>query len=107
MARLPKLYDDDNDRIVVDLDGAPLRPTRQLDLTLRTPAPKLIERWPLTTGFLEGAPVGPIADGIARGERWMVGPAPFAPLGDVVWLRPLDLPYRDQLAAWRVRRRSS
>ena len=99
------MADDEPDVIIVDEQGLAWslhEPTRQLSLPLRAPAAPLYVRWPITTGFLNGAPVGAIAAGLARGERWTVGPAPMAGSG-AIWLLALSVPYRDQIAVWRPR----
>lgn len=75
--------------------------TRIYDDTLRAPALPLAHRFPIVQGFISGAPVETIASGLARGERWKVGPAPFASRSTAIWLLDLDVDYRDQIAAWR------
>lgn len=97
------LNTDEPDCVVEDDPyGAPVV-TRTYDHTLRAPALPVYERWPLLFGFLAGAPTDVIADGLARGECWMIGPAPMAAGKSAIWLRPLDVAYRDQIAAWRCR----
>jgi hypothetical protein len=97
-SRLPVLYDYEDDPV-----QAPRVNTRIYDHTLRTPALPIYERWPVLIGWHNGAPVDQIADGLARGEHWVVGPAPMAVGKSAIWLRSLDVPYRDQIAAWRCR----
>jgi len=80
------------------------RVTRILANALRPPATRVAMRYPITTGFWSGAPVDQIADSLARGERWRIGPAttasPRSP--QVIWLLEIDVPYEKQIAAWRV-----
>lgn len=99
MTALPSLYPDEPSCLAVE----PREVTRSYDHTLRAPALPLYHRWPVLAGFLAGAPVEAIAEGLSRGERWEVGPAPFAPLDTGIWLLDLEVSYRDQIAAWRVR----
>jgi hypothetical protein len=103
----PRYADYEADSVVEDASGdmAPRVATRVYDQILRSPAPAIYERWPILGGHLLGAPVDVIADGLARGERWTVGPAPMAAgrsaSKTAIWLRGMDVSYRDQIAAWR------
>lgn len=108
--RLPRLHDPP-DKIIVDPgpddnDGG--GGTILQFVLLRPPAMPEINKhkFPVTIGFLDGAPTDQIAHSLAIGEVWLIGPAPYAPCGpggDAIWLSPIDLPYRDQVAAWRPR----
>lgn len=107
MAALPRLHDYEPDVEIVDdpaNPGVPRVVTRVYEYTSRFPAaPELpVRRFPITNGFTHGARTEVIADSIARGERWIIGPAPYAG-PTAIWLLALELPYRDQVAAWRAR----
>jgi hypothetical protein len=107
MTALPKLYDYEADVEIVDLPANPGVPrviTRVYDDTTRMPAPPqlVVDRFPVTIGFTHGARTEIIADSIALGERWIIGPAPYSG-PTAIWLTALELPYRDQVAAWRAR----
>lgn len=105
MRELPRLYDDNSEVIsgLGELLDEP-RYTEEFSMLLVPPSMPVINvrRFPITVGFLNGAPTDVIAGGISIGERWIVGPAPYAG-ASAVWLSNLDLPYRDQIAAWRAR----
>lgn len=103
MRELPKLYVD-NDQVLGDLEDLFGHNTMTMPPLLKPPSMPVINarRFPITIGFLNGAPTDDIAGGIAIGERWMTGPAPYAG-PSAIWLSPLDLPYRDQVAAWRAK----
>ena len=93
----------DNDEVLGDLEDLFGRNTMTMPPLLRPPSMPVISarRFPITLGFLNGAPTDDIAGGISIGERWLTGPAPYAG-PSAIWLSPLDLPYRDQIAAWRA-----
>lgn len=101
MTRLQRLYADADTPDVQVVEPREL--TKSYDAPLRPPATPIYHRWPILAGFLCGARVDLIADGLARGERWEVGPAPFAPLDTGIWLLELHVSYAEQIAAWRVR----
>lgn len=107
-AKLQMLYDDSDwpDTEIADEDdlkaSAPRVITRVYEYVLRTPARPVFQRWPVMTGFLVGAPTDTIADGLAAGQTWRVGPAPLAAGATAIWLLDLAIPYRDQIAAWRA-----
>lgn len=107
--KLPRLHQDTPDvhvldEMVLEASGRvwPSEVTKIYDHTLRAPAPAIYERWPILRGFDNGAPVEFISEGLSLGECWIVGPAPLAGRC-AIWLLPLEIPYRDQLAAWRIR----
>jgi hypothetical protein len=117
---IPVLYDDD--KIVIDPDdpepndpdtavlsrtmlGIPMQigreGTRDMDMTLRHPAES---HYFVRAGFESGAPTDVIADSIAAGEEWVVGPMCLA--GDnwtfaIICLSDPDVPFERRIAAWR------
>jgi hypothetical protein len=75
--------------------------TRDLDMTLRQPAES---HYFVRAGFESGAPTDVIADSIAAGEEWVVGPAYLA--GNtwtfaIISLSDPDVPFERRIAAWR------
>lgn len=85
------------------------RNTREMPPVVRAPATSEAERdaerlarFPIAAGCLLGAPTDVIAESISRGCKWTVGPAVLASGHTVIWLLGLEVPYRDQLAAWWV-----
>lgn len=99
-ARLPALYDD---TVIVD---EPRVHTQIYDSTLKSPAIPLWDRFAITLGFLSGAPTDAIAFSIAAGCRWAIGLASDAAKNSsghsIIWLSPMDVPYRRQIAAWWI-----
>lgn len=87
-----------------DDGAAPREPTRSYDRLVRPPATPQIDwrRHPITAGFCAGTLVDDIADSIARGDAWRVGPARDASGTRVIWLSQIDVPYNRQIAAWLV-----
>lgn len=104
---LPLMYQYEPDVEIVDDPFHPGNPrvvTRVMGDVVRPPAPPLfpLDRFPVVNGLYNGARVDLIADSIANGERWIVGPAAYSG-PSAIWLTPIELPYRDQVAAWRAR----
>jgi hypothetical protein len=98
---IPVLFEDDT--VVVEMDPTDGGFTEMYNLPLRPPAPSLWSRFPITQGFLVGAPVEVIAYSLATGREWTVGPAPIARGAIVIWLSDPSIPFERQIAAWLVR----
>lgn len=102
--RLSNLYEDADDTDVVDEP----RIFTQVGYgpPPKSPATALLEYFPITIGFLNGAPTDVIAFSIAAGCRWAIGPASDAANNSaghsIIWLSPLDAPYKRQIAAWWI-----
>jgi len=112
---IPPLYDDevvviddlDEDATLVEsrtMVGIPIQISREgtldLDMTLRQPAES---HFFVRAGFEIGAPTDVIADSIAAGEEWVIGPACLARDN---WLLLVNLsdpavPPDRRIAAWR------
>ncbi len=110
---IPILIDDetivaDPDPTMVDsptMVGIPVQVGRErtldLDTTLRHPAES---HFFIRAGFEAGAPTDIIADSIADGDEWVIGPAWLTRNGSwrlVVSLSDPDVPADRRIAAWR------
>jgi hypothetical protein len=76
--------------------------TELYNLPLRLPADPWWTRFPITQGFLMGAPVELIAESLAAGAKWLTGPATQARGPIVMWLLDPCIPHERQIAAWVV-----
>lgn len=94
---------DDNPRVITRMGPFVYVDPQTNESSRRPPARALIDRFPVTTGFLVGAPTDVIARSIGRGDRWEIGLVKLAPSDTlVIWLLDLAIPYSRQIAAWRV-----